>query len=95
MDLPIALRHLLDGKCIRNENWTDRNYSHIFALPGFEKHTKANATLAKAASIDPDSDITVLPYLMMCTKLGNFVPYTFTNSDIFSDSWRVVNRRKT
>lgn len=89
MNLPEALTHLFKGKRIANEHWNNCNYSYLFAMPGYLKGIKANKTLATAANIPEGTDVVIHPYLMICTKSGSYTPYTFTDMDVFSESWYI------
>jgi hypothetical protein len=81
-----ALRELKAGKKVARSGWNG-NGMFIVLQEGYPDGIAINANTAKATGIQLGTVCKFLPYIMMKTAQGAFVPWTASHADILSCDW--------
>ena len=85
-DFGEALQWLRQGEQVARRGWNG-NDMFIFLQKGYPSGVPCNKNTAKAANIAEGTMITVLPYLMMKTVDGCFVPWLASQTDLLAEDW--------
>lgn len=84
-----ALSLMKDGKKMTREGWNGRNMWVVYQK-AYPDGIAINANTAEATGYPEGSLRRFLPYLMLCTADGNFVPWTPSQTDVLAEDWSVI-----
>lgn len=89
MDFCYALNALREGKRVERPGWNGKNM-YIVLQEGYPDGIPINANTAKAIG-EPEGTVHIfLPYIMMCTAQGTFVPWLASQTDILAEDWMMT-----
>jgi hypothetical protein len=90
VDFSDALRAVKDGARIARAGWNGKGmwvaYSPGFSLPEYQVFSPA----VKAFLNKDGADGHFLPYLMICSVDGSFVPWLASQTDLLADDWEIL-----
>lgn len=89
MDIGDAVMLARKGKRIRREGWNGKGMYVVFQK-GYPDGIPINKNTAEATGIPEGTVCRFLPYLMMFTADGSFVPWTASQSDSLAEDWEIV-----
>jgi hypothetical protein len=82
----IALWTLKGGYKVAREGWNGKGMWLVYQ-PGYPDGIPINANTAKATGIPEGTVCRFLPYLMLRTADGSFVPWLASQTDILANDW--------
>lgn len=88
-DLGHALRCLHNGKKVARSGWNGKGM-WIVLQKGYPDGIPINANTAAATGIIEGTVCKFLPYIMMKTVEGSFVPWLASQTDILASDWELV-----
>lgn len=88
-DFGWVLRALYDGLRVKREGWNGKDM-WIVLQKGYPDGIPINKNTADATGIPEGTVCRFLPYIMMKTADGAFVPWLASQTDILSNDWVVV-----
>ncbi len=86
MDLGEALRAAQDGAKIRRDRWCEGEF--VVYQRGYPDGIAINANTAEATGIPQGTTCAFLPYLMLHTADGPFVPWVISQQDALAHDWQ-------
>lgn len=86
----VALPLLKTGKRVQRDGWNGKGM-WIAYQPGYPAGIPINANTAKATGLPEGTVCRFLPYVMMKTADGAFVPWLASQTDVLAEDWRVVD----
>lgn len=86
MDFGEALQKLKDGYRVTRLGWNG-NGMWICYQRGYPEGIPINSNTSKATGIPEGTNCKFLPYLLMRTVDGSFVPWVCSQTDILADDW--------
>ena len=89
MDFGEAIRALKAGRKVSREGWNGRGMWLIYKK-GYTDGVPANKSMSEAAGIPEGTVVKILPYLMMKTATGEYVPWLASQTDVLAEDWSVV-----
>jgi len=89
MNFGDALAQLKLGSRISREGWNGKGMWLAYQ-PGYPGGIPINANTAKATGLPLGTLCRFLPYIMMKTADGAFVPWLASQTDVLADDWSVV-----
>lgn len=89
MDIGGAIRVLRDGGRVARVGWNGKGMWLAYQK-AYPDGIPINANTAAATGIPEGTVRRFLPYLMMCTADGSFVPWLASQTDILATDWVVV-----
>lgn len=89
MDFSDALQLLKMGSRLSREGWNGRDM-YVVRQKGYPDGIHINANTAEATGEPEGSLHRFLPYLMMKTADGSFVPWLASQTDILAEDWGTV-----
>ena len=84
-----ALDHLKDGKKVCREGWNGKGM-WIVLQEGYPDGIPINANTARATGMPEGTTCKFLPYIMMRTVDGSFVPWLASQTDVLAGDWQLV-----
>lgn len=84
-----ALNKLKQGKKIFRTGWNGKGM-FIVLQEGYLDGIPANSNTANALKIQVGTALKFLPYIMMKTVAGSYVPWVASHTDILSSDWDVL-----
>lgn len=81
------MRH--NGRRVRRAGWNGKGM-YLAYQKGYPDGIPINANTAEATGIALGTVCRFLPYLMMCTVTGDFVPWLASQTDILAEDWELV-----
>lgn len=84
-----ALEAVRYGKKIQRIGWNGRGMFVVYQK-GYPEGIAINKNTAEATGLPEGEVHKFLPYLMMCTATGDFVPWLPSQSDILAYDWVIV-----
>lgn len=85
-----ALEHCRNGLAIQREGWNGKGM-YVVYQPAYPDGIPINPNTAKAINEEVGTIKKFLPYLMMRTVSGAFVPWTISQTDALADDWLAFN----
>lgn len=85
-----ALSILKDGGRVRRRGWNSKGM-WITYQKAYPDGIPINKNTAEATGLPEGSLQSLLPYIMMRTAGGQFVPWLASQTDLLSDDWEVVS----
>lgn len=86
MDFSEALRAVKNGSKIARTGWNGKNMEIVYQK-GYPDGIAINANTAQATGLDEGTVCKFLPYLMMRTVDGSFVPWLASQTDVLAEDW--------
>lgn len=86
MDFSDALLNLKSGFKMARSGWNGKDM-YIVLQKGYPNGIPINQNTAIATGIPEGTIIKFLPYLMMKTVQGDFVPWLASQTDILAEDW--------
>lgn len=90
MDFSAALTAVKNGAKITRTGWNGAG-QYVVHQPGYPDGIAINANTAAATGLPQGTVCRFRPYLMHCTKQGDFVPWVASISDILANDWTTVD----
>ena len=93
-DFSEALKRLKDKEClphrkVAREGWNGKSM-WIVRQDAYPQGIPINANTARATGLPEGEQRRFLPYIMMRTADGSFVPWLASQTDILADDWTEV-----
>ncbi len=89
MNFGEALAALKQGAHISRAGWNGKGMWLAYQ-PGYPDGIAINANTAKATGLEQGTLCKFLPYIMMKTAGGEFVPWLASQTDVLGEDWGVV-----
>lgn len=89
MNFGSALAALRNGLRISRTGWNGDGMYVVFQK-GYPDGIAINANTAQATGIPQGTVCVFLPYLMMRTVDGSFVPWVISQTDVLADDWVIL-----
>ncbi len=89
MDFGVALKNLHHGLKLQRAGWNGKGM-YIVLQKGYPDGIPINRNTAEATGIPEGTTCRFLPYLMMCTVDGSFVPWLASQTDLLAVHWLVL-----
>lgn len=89
MDFSDALRCAKQGSRIARSGWNGKGM-WVVLQEGYPDGVEINSNTAKATGIPEGTICKFLPYLMMRTVDGSFVPWLISQTDVLAEDWEKV-----
>lgn len=86
MDFSMALINLKNGTKMAREGWNGKKM-FVVLQKAYPEGIPINQNTAEALGIPQGTVKKFLPYLMMQTAQGDFVPWLASQTDILADDW--------
>ncbi len=84
-----ALRRLKEGLKVSRDGWNGKGMWLAYQA-GYPAGIPINKNTATATGIPEGTVCKFLPYIMMKTADGSFVPWLASQTDLLSDDWDIV-----
>lgn len=89
-DIGWAVREMrFHGGKVRRSGWNGKGMFLVFQR-GYPEGIPINANTAQATGIPQGTVCKFLPYIMMCTAPGDFVPWLCSQTDLLATDWELV-----
>jgi hypothetical protein len=88
-DFGWALQQLREGLKVGRKGWNGKGM-FIVRQAGYPDGIPINANTAQATGIPQGTVCRFLPYLMMKTADGAFVPWLASQTDLLAEDWELV-----
>ena len=85
-----ALELVKAGSKISRDGWNGKGMFVVYQK-GYPEGIPINANTATALGLPQGTVKKFLPYLMMSTAQGDFVPWLASQTDILAEDWGVAN----
>lgn len=89
MSIGGAVQVMRDGGRVRRAGWNGKGM-WLALQPGYPDGAPANANSAKALHLPEGSTIRILPYVVMRTAGGEFIPWLCSQADLLASDWEPV-----
>jgi hypothetical protein len=89
VDFGDAIRALKAGQRVCRAGWNGKDMWLAYQK-GYPDGIAINANTAEATGIPQGTVMKFLPYLMMFTARGDFVPWLASQTDVLAEDWQVV-----
>jgi hypothetical protein len=90
MDFGYALKALKEGLRVERKGWNGKGM-YVVLQKGYPDGIPINKNTAEATGIPEGTVCRFLPYLMMKTVDGAFVPWLISQTDALAEDWFIVN----
>lgn len=84
-----AVKEMQNGKRVSRAGWNGKGM-YLAYQPGYPDGIPINANTAKATGQPEGTVLKFLPYVMMRTAGGEFVPWLCSQTDLLAADWSVV-----
>ena len=84
-----ALFAVKGGKRIQRAGWNGKGM-YVTFQPGYPEGIAINENTAKATGLSQGTVCKFLPYLLMRTADGSFVPWVVSQTDVLADDWKIL-----
>ena len=91
MNFSQALTKVKRGYAIQRKGWNGKRM-YVVYQKGYPVGIPINENTAKATGIAEGTICKFLPYLMMKTADGSFVPWLASQTDILANDWNVTEK---
>lgn len=88
-DFGWALSALREGKRVCREGWNGKGMWVAYQR-GYPEGVAINRNTAEATGMKEGTVLRFLPYLMMKTAQGDFVPWLASQTDILAQDWCIA-----
>lgn len=89
MNFGEALESVKIGMKICRSGWNGKNM-YVVLQKGYPDGIPINKNTAKATGLSEGIISVFLPYLMMYTAQGEFVPWLASQTDILAEDWQIL-----
>lgn len=89
MDIGEAIKQAKAGARVTRSGWNGKGLYVVYQA-GYPDGIPINANTASATGIDEGTVCAFLPYLMMRTVTGAFVPWVISQTDALAEDWEVA-----
>lgn len=86
----VALEHIKAGRKVCRFGWNGKGMFIVYQK-GYPDGIGINENTAKALGLEIGTVCKFLPYIMMRTAQGDFVPWLASQTDILADDWTVMD----
>ena len=85
-----ALQLLKQGKRVQRDGWNGKGM-WLAHQEGYPRGIPINANTARATGLPEGTVCKFLPYIMMKTATGEFVPWLASQTDLLAEDWRALD----
>lgn len=85
-----ALRRLKEGDKVARFGWNGKGM-YIVLQAGYPEGIPINRNTAEATELPEGTVMRFLPYIMMYTAQGDFVPWVASQTDLLAEDWQWVS----
>lgn len=89
MNIGEAVNAMKAGEPVRRSGWNGKGMYLVYQK-GYPDGIAINQNTADATRIPLGTVCKFLPYVMMCTVQGAFVPWLCSQTDLLADDWEYV-----
>lgn len=89
MDIGQAIAKVKGGSRVSREGWNGKGM-YIVYQKGYPDGIPINQNTAEATGLPHGTVCKFLPYVMMYTASGEFVPWLCSQTDLLANDWGVV-----
>ena len=89
-DIGWAVSAMRNGLRVQREGWNGKGM-YLAYQPGYPNGIPINANTAKATGEPEGTVLKFLPYVMMRTAQGDFVPWLCSQTDLLAEDWVVLS----
>ena len=93
MNFGDALTALKSGSLVARSGWNGKNM-YLTYQAGYPDGIPINANTARATGLPEGTVCRFLPYIMMRTADGSFVPWLASQTDVLAEDWSTVTKPK-
>lgn len=86
MNIGEAIQAMKSGQRVTRPGWNGKGM-YLAYQPGYPDGIKINANTAKATGQPEGTVLKFLPYVMMRTADGSFVPWLCSQTDLLAEDW--------
>jgi hypothetical protein len=90
MDFSAALKCLKSGERVKRDGWNGKGM-YVVLQKGYPEGIPINANTAECTRLPQGTVCKFLPYLMMRTAQGGFVPWLISQTDALAEDWLVFS----
>lgn len=87
MNIGEAVQAMKSGKRVTRPGWNGKGM-YLAYQPGYPEGIPINANTAKATGQPQGTVLKFLPYVMMRTADGSFVPWLCSQTDLLAEDWQ-------
>jgi len=84
-----AVKQMQEGMRVCREGWNGKGM-YLAYQPGYPDGIAINANTAKATGQPEGTVLKFLPYIMMRTVDGSFVPWLCSQTDLLAIDWQIA-----
>lgn len=77
------------GMKVRRAGWNGKGMFLVFQR-GYPEGIPINKNTAEATGVPQGTVCKFLPYVMMCTAQGDFVPWLCSQTDLLAEDWELA-----
>ncbi len=88
-DIGWAVGEMRHGLKVRRAGWNGKGM-YVVYQKGYPDGIPINENTANATGIPKGTVCKFLPYIMMCTATGEFVPWLCSQTDLLAEDWELV-----
>lgn len=81
-----AIRELKNGRRVRRLGWNGKGM-WLALCRGYPNGVAPSMRDVEELGVDPEGTVYILPYVMMCTADGSFVPWLASQTDLLAEDW--------
>lgn len=81
-----ALEHLKAGGKVARVGWNGKGM-WLALCRGYPEGVAPSARAVEELGVEPEGTIRILPYIMMRTADGSFVPWLASQTDLLAEDW--------
>lgn len=85
-----AIFQMKDGRRVRRFGWNGKGMWLAYQA-GYPDGIPINANTAQATGLPEGTVCRFLPYIMMRTVDGSFVPWLASQTDLLAEDWEIVD----
>lgn len=89
MDIGGAVSAMKRGRQVARKGWNGKNM-YLCYQAGYPDGIPINQNTANATGLPVGTICKFLPYIMMKTATGEFVPWLCSQTDLLADDWEIV-----
>lgn len=90
MKIGEAVEAMKGGQRVARAGWNSKGM-YLAYQPGYPDGIPINANTAKATGQPEGTVLRFLPYVMMRTADGSFVPWLCSQTDLLAEDWEAVS----
>jgi len=90
MDFGFAIRMLKAGERVSRAGWNGKGM-YLAYQKGYPDGIGINANTAEATGLPEGTVVKFLPYIIMRTADGSFVPWLASQTDVLAEDWFIID----